>query len=43
MTVGELRVRMSSAEFSEWVALAAIEADERNHQQQRQQGLARRR
>ena len=38
MTVGELRWRMSSAEFTEWIALAAIEADEREHAAKRSRG-----
>lgn len=29
MTVGELYARMSAAEFTEWMALAKIEAEER--------------
>lgn len=35
MTVGELGERMSSREFTEWIALYKIEASERDHQRQR--------
>ncbi len=31
MTVGDLRRRLSAAEYGEWVALAGIEATEREH------------
>jgi hypothetical protein len=34
MTVGELSVRMSSAEMAEWMALYKIEASEREHSRQ---------
>jgi hypothetical protein len=37
MTVGELRRRMSTREFAEWVALYRVEAAEREAEERRRQ------
>ena len=41
MTVAELRHRMSTREFAEWVAFYRIEAREREAEQRRQQAASR--
>ena len=43
MTVGELRKRMSTREYGEWMALYRVEAREREAEQRKQQMAARRR
>jgi hypothetical protein len=43
MTVGELRRRMTTREYGQWIALYRIEAREREAEARKQQMAARRR